>query len=210
MEEKSSAAPLQLLVNQKQIERRNKPAQCKCLSPGETCSPSPEKALLCRAKLAASAESRGRRKLRTGTIISKMFSTSRMPKTTCTCVSLETAEHTSTGLGPALAISKQTSVGSKRNSGSLCLTRAPGNVRWRPLSTHHTPVPAPAKRRMTQGQSSAIRTDLTKQTSRYPDTHAPMRSDSTELGKPPCKDNTKARERSTAPLTSGNYVLEKP
>lgn len=115
-------------------------------------------------------------------------------------VSLETAEHTSTRLGPALAISKQTSMGSKRNSGSLCLTRAPGNVRWRPLSTHHTPVPAPAKRRMTQGQSSTIRTDLTKQTSKYPDTHAPMCSDSMELGKPPCKANTKARERSTAPL----------
>lgn len=208
MEEKSSAAPLQLLVNQK-LRGGTSLLNVNASVP-EKCAAPPQKALLRGAKLAASAESRGCRKLRTGTIISKMFSTSRVPKTTCTCVSLETAEHTSTRLGPALAISKQTSVGSKRNSGSLCLTRAPGNVRWRPLSTHRTPVPAPAKRRMTQGQSSTIQTDLTKQTSRYPDTHAPMRSDSMELGKPPCKANTKARERSIAPLTSGNYIFEKP
>lgn len=80
--------------------------------------------------------------------------------TSCTCVWLETAEHTSTRLGPVQVISKQTSVGSKRNGGSVWLghlAMSDGDLCQHIVLLHsHQP-----RERMRQGQSSTVQTDLT-------------------------------------------------
>lgn len=99
-----------------------------------------------------------------------MFSASWIPVTPCTCVSLETAKHTSTGWGPVLAISKHKSVVTGRSLSWLRhLETSDGDLCQHIILLCFC---QPRGRRR-QGQSSAIQIDLTDPTSRYSDTVHP-------------------------------------
>lgn len=139
--------------------------------------------------------------LRTGTTTSEIFIVSHAPTTPCMCVSVGAAEHSPPDWGPCWQ-QQEAGVGSRGKSSSLP-DRAPGNVRWRPLSTHCPPVLLAAKRE-----------DETRAKQNNPD-----RPDKTVpwVFWNACPDvfrqhkaNANARQGSATPLRSAKCSLEKP
>lgn len=144
---------------------------------------------------------------RSETTTSERFTASHAPTTPCVCV-LGAAEHPSTRLGPCW-LTARGKRGKQREEWISLPDRTPGNVRWRPLSTHCPPVLLAAKREMRWEQSRSTQTELTRECPGCWDTHTPTCSDSAGRDELPHKANANARQGSATPLKSAAWKSQR-